>query len=182
MGRRKNFSREDVLDRSIPVFWTQGLADTTVQDLERATGVNKSGLYAEFKDKNDLFAASLRRYLELLAARGILTQQPLGWDNIESFLKLCLGTGDRKGCFSVNSMREFPQLPAAARHLVVQSAASIRTLLLDNIAAEKGSDAPDLADLILTFFTGICLEQNLDPGEPIILGKIETFMRLIRSL
>src|SRR5450755_2321775 len=62
MGRRKLFTREDVLNKMIPVFWKHGLAETSVQDLEQATGVRKSGLYAEFKDKEDLFVASMRQY------------------------------------------------------------------------------------------------------------------------
>ena len=52
--------------------------ETSVQDLEQATGVRKSGLYAEFKDKEDLFVESLRRYFDVLMARGHLTKQPLG--------------------------------------------------------------------------------------------------------
>ena len=35
----------------VPVFWKHGYADTSVQELERATGVTKSGLYAEFAGK-----------------------------------------------------------------------------------------------------------------------------------
>ena len=50
MGRPKGFSREEVLEKAMPVFWRHGFADTTVQELERATGVNKSGLYTEFRD------------------------------------------------------------------------------------------------------------------------------------
>ena len=37
MGRRKLFTREDVLNKTIPVFWKHGLAETSVQDLEQAT-------------------------------------------------------------------------------------------------------------------------------------------------
>src|ERR1700691_5835111 len=74
MGRRKLFTREDVLDKTIPVFWKHGLAETSVQDLEQATGVRKSGLYAEFKDKEDLFVASMRQYFDMLRARGALTK------------------------------------------------------------------------------------------------------------
>ena len=93
MGRPKQFNREGVLDRAIPVFWKQGFANTTVQDLEQATGVNKSGLYTEFKDKEDLFLASLERYAQTRGAE-ILTAQPLGWGNIERFLRLGLGCDD----------------------------------------------------------------------------------------
>ena len=111
MGRRKLFTREDVLDKAIPIFWKHGLAETSVQDLEQATGVRKSGLYTEFKDKEDLFVESLRRYFDVLMARRHLTKQPLGWTNVESFLKVCYGSWGQKGCFSVNSMREFADLP-----------------------------------------------------------------------
>jgi hypothetical protein len=111
MGRRKLFTREDVLDKAIPIFWKHGLAETSVQDLEQATGVRKSGLYAEFKDKEDLFVESMRRYFDVLTTRGHLMKQPLGWINVESFLKVCYGSWGQKGCFSVNSMREFADLP-----------------------------------------------------------------------
>ena len=47
MGRPKNFSREEVLGKAMPVFWRHGFADTTLQDLEQATGVNKAGLYTD---------------------------------------------------------------------------------------------------------------------------------------
>src|SRR6202165_2605504 len=79
MGRPKNFSREGVLEKALPVFWKHGFADTSLQDLEKATGVNKSGLYTEFRDKEDLFVACLRHYLESQGKRGLLTKEPLGW-------------------------------------------------------------------------------------------------------
>ena len=183
MGRRKLFTREDVLDKAIPVFWKHGLAETSVQDLEQATGVRKSGLYAEFKDKEDLFVESLRRYFDVLMARGHLTKQPLGWTNVESFLKVCYGSWGQKGCFSVNSMREFADLPPKARQIMVASVMKAHQLLIDNLAAARGArdDNDSLAGLIVTFFSGICLEQNLGPDRARITKKIEDFMRLIRA-
>ncbi len=184
MGRRKLFTREDVLDKAIPVFWKHGLAETSVQDLEQATGVRKSGLYTEFKDKEDLFVESLRRYFEVLMARRHLTKQPLGWTNVESFLKVCYGSWGQKGCFSVNSMREFADLPPKARQIMVASVVKAHQLLIDNLAAARGAHADNdsLAGLIVTFFSGICLEQNLGPDRVRITKKIEAFMRLIRAI
>jgi TetR/AcrR family transcriptional regulator, copper-responsive repressor len=115
MGRPKSFSREEVLEKAMPVFWKHGFADTSLQELERATGVNKSGLYSEFRDKEDLFVACLRHYLESQEKRGFLTREPLGWKNVENFLKNGpLNKGEQQGCFSVNSMREFAILPDEA--------------------------------------------------------------------
>jgi AcrR family transcriptional regulator len=59
MGRPKNFNREGVLAKALPVFWRRGFAEASLHELEVATGVNKSGLYSEFKDKEDLFMQSL---------------------------------------------------------------------------------------------------------------------------
>ena len=185
MGRNKKFSREGVLDKTIPVFWKHGLSETSVQDLEQATGVNKSGLYAEFENKDDLFIASLRRYFEVLQERGTLTKQPLGWGNIEAFLKLCYGSWGQKGCFSVNSMREFSDLPPQARELMVGSVKGIKRQLVQNLSAarSKGGGSNDaLAGLVITFFSGICLEQNLHPAEKQIADKIAQFMQLIRAV
>src|SRR6267143_1485872 len=69
MARPRNFSREGVLERALPVFWKHGFADASLQELEKATGVNKSGLYSEFSGKEELFVESLRFYKQLLLAR-----------------------------------------------------------------------------------------------------------------
>src|SRR6478736_1401298 len=138
MGRPKNFSREGVLEKALPVFWKHGVADTSLQDLEKATGVNKSGLYAEFADKGDLYLESLRHYLRKRQKEELLTAKPLGWKNIERFLKVgsCSLEG-QKGCFSVNSMNQFAVLPRAAQEIVSKSYAFLKDLIVRNVEAEK---------------------------------------------
>jgi TetR/AcrR family transcriptional regulator, copper-responsive repressor len=169
-----------MLDRDKAQTWSATL---------RLFAVGKSGLYTEFKDKEDLFVESLRRYFDVLMARGHLTEQPLGWTNVESFLKVCYGSWGQNGCFSVNSMREFADLPPKARQIMVASVMKAHQLLIDNLAAARGSrdDNDSLAGLIVTFFSGICLEQNLGPDRARpdrarITKKIDAFMRLIRAI
>src|SRR5271156_5071554 len=114
MGRPKLLSREDVLSKAISVFWEKGFAETSLQDLERTTGVNKSGLYIEFKDKKDIFLESLRYYLETRGGDDVLAAEPKGWHNIERFLAVaqtCYVVGGHRGCFSVNSLRDIAMLP-----------------------------------------------------------------------
>jgi|SRR5215469_7596163 len=69
MGGGRNINREEVLTKTIPVFWKRGFVDTKIEDLEEATGVNKSGLYSEFSSK-EIFVERLKHYLrhERLAA------------------------------------------------------------------------------------------------------------------
>src|SRR3984885_14587165 len=184
MGRPKNFSREEVLEKATAVFWKHGFSDTSLQELERATGVNKSGLYTEFRDKEDLFVACLRHYIESQEKRGLLTKEPLGWKNVETFLKNGpLNKGEQQGCFSVNSMREFAILPDEAYGVVTENRALLQRLLAMNIEAEKPKMAASaIAEMVLSFFSGLCIERNLKSGKASSTRKIENFMTALRNL
>src|ERR1700678_1333494 len=184
MGRPKNFCREEVLEKAMPVFWKHGFADTSLQDLERATGVNKSGLYTEFRDKEDLFLGCLRHYLESQDKRGLLTKEPLGWRNVETFLKSGpLNKGEQQGCFAINSMREFAILPDEAYGAISGNRALLQHLLAMNIKVEKPRMAPSaIAEMVLSFFSGLCIERNLKSGKASFIRKIDNFMTALRSL
>jgi AcrR family transcriptional regulator len=183
MARPRNFSREGVLEKALPVFWKHGFADASLQELEKATGVNKSGLYSEFSGKEDLFLESLRFYLDRLPQLSLLTVEPLGWDNIEQFLRLgpCTTEG-QKGCFAVSSMRELAILPPAAIEMLGQGRVLLKQLIAKNIEAGKPkADVNDLASIVLTFFTGLSVEQNLKPSRVATVRKVDNLMRLLRS-
>jgi len=184
MGRPKNFNREGVLEKALPVFWRRGFADASLHELEVATGVNKSGLYSEFKDKEDLFMQSLQYYLENLEKKGLLTAEPLGWNNIERFLKMgpCSMEG-QKGCFAVSSMREFAILPPEAVGIITRSRSKLKQLIARNIQVERPKmNADSLAELVLTFFTGLSLEHNLSSSRPSVGRKIDDLMNIVRTL
>ena len=146
--------------------------------------MNKSGLYAEFEDKEDLFVQSLRYYLENLEKKGLLIPEPLGWDNIERFLKLgpCSLDG-QKGCFAISSIREVAILPPEAIAIITRSRSRLKQLLAKNIEAERPKMNPDsLAELVLTFFTGLSMEHNLSSSRRSIVRKIDDLMSILRTL
>jgi len=183
MARPRNFSREGVLEKALPVFWKHGFADASLQELEKATGVNKSGLYSEFSGKEDLFLESLRFYLDRMQL-GLLMVEPLGWDNVEQFLKLGPRTTEgQKGCFAVSSMRELAILPPAAIEMLGQGRAQLKQLIAKNIEAEKPkADVNDLASMVVTFYTGLSVEQNLKSSRAATGRKVDNLMQVLRSL
>ena len=162
MGRPKGFSREDVISHAISVFWEKGFAETSLQDLERATGVNKSGLYTEVKDKQDIFLESSRYYLETRGRDRVLAAEPKGWNNIERFLAVAQTcyTG-QCGCFSVNSWRDVAMLPAEAKKLIDRYTGHLKRLIDSNIRAEPAgaANAPLLADMVLLSFPVAALNR-----------------------
>jgi AcrR family transcriptional regulator len=184
MARPRNFSREGVLEKALPVFWRHGFADTSLQELEAATGVNKSGLYSEFSGKEELFLESLRFYLDHQPSLGFLKVEPLGWDNVEQFLKLGPRNAEgQKGCFAISSMRELAILPPAAVEILGHSRAQLRQLIAKNIEAEKPRlPVDDLAGMVMTFFAGLSVEQNLKSSRASIGRKVDNLMRVLRTL
>ena len=62
MSRHKEFAREDVLEKAMQVFWSQGYECTSVQDLVDAMGINRGSIYATFGDKHGLHVAALDRF------------------------------------------------------------------------------------------------------------------------
>ncbi|GGZ28577.1 TetR/AcrR family transcriptional regulator [Streptomyces poonensis] len=60
----KHFDPDATLETVVRLFWRQGMASTGIQDVVSATGVSRSSLYATFGDKQALYRAALRRYLE----------------------------------------------------------------------------------------------------------------------
>lgn len=184
MGRPKKYDRDDVLKKAMALFWKRGFADTGLQDLEKATGVNKSGLYAEFKDKEDIFLSSLRYYYSCREGVEILNKDPPGWNNIEGFFKLAVqGRSGEQGCLSVCSMRELKILPPEARELISKSRVQLKRVFEKNIAAETTKMAPEaLAEIVATFFSGFSIEQNLKTSKASKARKIKNFMQAVRGM
>jgi AcrR family transcriptional regulator len=138
MGAREALAGRKCWRRQCLSSGSTGFADTTLQELEQATGVNKSGLYTEFRGKEDLFVACLRHYLERQGKRGLLTKEPLGWKNVERFLQHGpLNKGEQQVCFAINSMREVAILPDEAYGAITENRVLLQHLLAMNIEAEK---------------------------------------------
>lgn len=184
MGRTKLYDRESVLDAAMLVFWQRGFANTSLQELERATGVNKSGLYAEFDGKDDLYLSSLRHYIAHRAGEGQLTRLPPGWGNVETMLRTGPASAPgRRGCFAIDAMRECAALPAEAAGIVAASQAAMLALLTQNIAAETTRlPARDLADIVWIFFTGLCVEMHANPAPRARNRKIRQFMDMLKAM
>jgi AcrR family transcriptional regulator len=55
-------AREIALDAAMVRFWRAGYADTSLDDLSAATGLNRSSIYSSFGDKDALYLRCLDRY------------------------------------------------------------------------------------------------------------------------
>ncbi len=63
-GRPRKFDEDQTLDRIMQVFWQNGYAATSLDDITGATGLNRPSLYAAFGSKKDMFLKIIDRFVE----------------------------------------------------------------------------------------------------------------------
>jgi len=136
-----------------------------VHALEKATGINKSGLYSEFKSKEDLYLASLKYYIENRHGKELLTREPLaGQMWTVSPGRAGLPDGQTVVLPSIQCA-ELAVVPSEAHEMVTMTLSHLKRLLAKNISAERTRLDPDtIAEMVVTFFVGLSLEQNLKEG------------------
>ncbi len=108
MGRPKQFDPEAAVEQAMQVFWRQGYAATTPQDLVDALGIGKGSLYHAFGSKHALFELALRRYrdsqavavIELLDGEGPVKDRLRA--ALRMLVEMDLTDPDRRGCMAVN--------------------------------------------------------------------------------
>src|ERR1700759_14188 len=61
-GRPRAYEPDIALGKALALFRTAGFAATSLDDLSRATGINRPSLYGAFGDKRELYIKSYRRY------------------------------------------------------------------------------------------------------------------------
>jgi len=67
--------------------------------------------------------------------------------------------------------------------VVTENRVLLQRLLAMNIEAEKPRMAPSaIAEMVLSFFSGLCIEHNLKSGKTSSTRKIDSFLTALRSL
>src|ERR1700677_5085431 len=61
-GRPRAFEAETALAQAMDVFWSDGFAATSLDDISAATGLNRPSLYGAFGDKRALYLHAYGQY------------------------------------------------------------------------------------------------------------------------
>ncbi|MEV5965929.1 TetR/AcrR family transcriptional regulator [Kribbella sp. NPDC051952] len=148
MGRPMKFEAEEVVDKALEVFWRQGFAATTPQNLVDELGIGKGSLYNTFKSKHHLFELALRRYSAkrvAALAEGLEGPEPV-LPRLREAMRTLAGIGDHRfGCLIVNSVAELgsadESVAAVAKDLFDQIEAAFRS------AIERGQASGEITSV-----------------------------------
>ena len=175
MARPREFDPDAALERATQAFWARGYENTSLDQLCKATGLNRSSLYAAFGDKRALYLAALARYEEGSVARigAALEGRPVR-EGLKVFLdglidSIVAGPG-RRGCFIGNCAAEMARLDRGAATRVRKSLgrleASFRAGLEKACARGElpaGADAVALARFFTAGIQGLRLVGKANP-------------------
>ena len=113
MARKKKYIEEEVLEKAMNLFWTNGYENTSMQMLEKEMGINKFSIYSSFGNKHSLFLESLKSYKAKVnvifekfrsGTNGIEDIKQFFYDSVNVEYK-----GIIKGCLITNTYYEFSE-------------------------------------------------------------------------
>lgn len=136
------------------VFWANGFAATSTEDLTAAMGIGRQSLYNTFGDKRRLYAEALGAY-QRRSIGGHLTRLSAPQSPLDGLRALLIGLAPeddalrRLGCMGVASVSEFGAGDAELADIRHKAGAALRARIAERISEgqAQGEIATDLSPL-----------------------------------
>ncbi|SKA98186.1 transcriptional regulator, TetR family [Agreia bicolorata] len=164
MGRTRAFTEVDVVRSARGVFWNRGYEDTSLPDLEAATGLNRSSIYHSFGSKRGLFDAAVESYLDDVVRPRL---EPLRVDEVapgalETYLRgLRHAMVDedtalaKNGCLLLNATGSSLGHEEGLAAVVTAYTTDLRGAVASGVAARRPDLSPEGRELLTTTCAGL---------------------------
>ncbi len=189
MAGVRQFDEAATLATALDVFWTKGLAATSMQDLATATGVQRGSLYNAYGDKEALF----QRAFDLYAGRFLAAiAESLAGSDVEAALHGVFRTAiatmtagsPARGCLTTKTAADgstqSPEVRARLQDLLDRFATLVQAALdRPDFRDRLALDPAATADVVVTFTRGLAVMERVH-GDP---GRLrETARALVKAL
>ena len=192
MPRPATFNAEAVLERAMLLFWTQGYAGTSIQDLVEGTDLLRGSLYHSFGDKRSLYIQTLRRYgrLALEQTFSVWKQEGSVLDNLRAVLMLIVEMPEaeqRRGNMICNCIVEVvPQDTEIARiveEILDEFKQAFQSRLIDVQHAgelDVHTNTTALARYLVSSTQGLCVTAKGGASRGDLLDIVEVTLSAVR--
>ncbi|RMF47435.1 MAG: TetR/AcrR family transcriptional regulator [Deltaproteobacteria bacterium] len=131
---RAQFDRNEVIDRSIKLFWERGFSASSMQQVVKTTGLKPGSIYLAFGNKEGLFREALEAYAEKSRAlmRDIIETAPSIGEGICALLERFVEDATRSdycSCFLVKTQLELAAEGGELHALASSKLAEVETML-----------------------------------------------------
>lgn len=192
MPRVKLFDESEVLTKAMNLFWKQGYAATSVQDLVSHLGINRASLYDTFGDKEQLFKKSFELYRKnnIEGLKQFFDTQ----NNVrEGFARLfenaieeAINDEDRKGCFVVNTTTELVPNDDSITVTLEDNKSDFENIFFEYLQKGKdvgqittNKDLRSIAALFYTLYNGLRVVSKVRPNKKKLSETVEVALSLL---
>ena len=194
MARSREYDHHELLTEATSVFWANGFARTTMDDIVKRTGVNRASLYAAYPDKRALFLASLQHYLETVTSKNLrhLERGEKASESIRSFFLRLISEPTPEGhsvsgCLLTNTAVELGVADEDVTMLVRQAFSRVEEALRRRLteARTQGDLSPDvepekLANHLLVLIQGVRVMSRLGVEKRLLKQAVESALQQIK--
>ncbi|MEL6464830.1 MAG: TetR/AcrR family transcriptional regulator [Pseudomonadota bacterium] len=191
MPRQTSFSADQLADRALRHFWTHGFHASSMDDLVRATGVSRHGIYTAFGGKKALFLACFDRYQQTVVtpAFEIVEAPNADLTNVETYFERQIAWGEAEtlpgpGCFVANSATEVAPVDKDVVAQVLRHNDRLRNGFERTLRRSAPQTAPDMAaemaDLMVIFTNGLwTLSRSVTEADS-LRRPVQNFLHLLK--
>ena len=192
MARKKEFDREEVLEKAMEVFWSKGYEATSIQDLVESMGINRGSLYDTFTDKHTLFLDAIAHYRHTvveqafarLAAPEASKQAII--DHFHAVVDRAIADGRRWGCLMTNTIVEL-----SARDSAISACTQTNLQQIENTfykalvsAQQQGELKPDqdlraLARYLTASMQGLRVISKATPDPDVLRDIVKVVLSVL---
>jgi TetR/AcrR family transcriptional repressor of nem operon len=170
MSRPKSLTRAELIGRAMVQFWRRGYAALSMDDLVRAIGTSRSAVYSEIGSKDELLAACLEIYDDLIVTPAFarVEAKGAGLPEIVAYFEHHIGRAEASGlpgpgCFMANTMTELAPHHEGARSRVARHNERLRSgfrRAVEHEASQRGATVAtegldDIALGLVVFANGL---------------------------
>jgi TetR/AcrR family transcriptional repressor of nem operon len=190
MPRPTSFTSTQIADRALQHFWSHGFHASAMDDLVKATGVSRHGIYATFGGKKAMFLACFDQYQQSVVTPAFEVVEAEGADleSVAEYFERQIASGEAAGlpgpgCFVANSATEVAPEDADVMALVHQHNDRLRQGFAGALKQTKPTLDPEkileLAEVMVFFTNGLWTASRSVSGADVLREAVRNFLTLL---
>ncbi len=170
MARKKEYNEDEVIEKAMQLFWSNGYETTSVRMLEKTMGINQFSIYSSFGSKKGVFLESIKCYRNHI--KNITNKLNASDDAIEGlkqyfydFLNFSMDKNISRGCLVTNTVNELgdktdPKIIAE----LVKFSDELKNLFVNNLKKNPEKDEQTIekqANYLVTAMMGLSTASKI---------------------
>ena len=192
MARPRSYDSDTLALRTLMAFWQNGYFATSMDDLVRATGVSRHGIYKEFGGKKGMFLSSFDLYQKLIVGPAFeqVERRAATLKDVAAYFEQQISLAEENGlpgpgCLVANSATEVAQHDADVQRKIDYHNTRLRRGFSAAIRNSADGLSPrrsrQLSETVLVFATGLWALSRVTTDAKDLRRAVATFLGMVEG-